>query len=380
MRIIGIDAINIRGGGGITHIKELIKHLPIDNKLAIDKIIIWATKKTLEQIQDKPNLIKIHEPIFEKSFLHRTYFQIFKLSKIAKMNDCGVLFIPGGSFFGSFRPIVSMSQNLLPFEFKELKRYNFTQALKLLLLRFTQTKTFLKSDGIIFLTNYAKKSILTIVGPLNAKINIIPHGISERFYSEPRLQRSSTDVTDKNPFRILYVSIIDLYKHQWHVIEAIYILRKKGYHIVLDLIGPSYPVALNNLEKAIKKYDTEDNFVNYLGIIDYELISDFYFNADIGIFASSCENMPIILLEKMASGLPIACSNRGPMPEVLLDGGLYFDPENPKDIAMVIEKLYISSELRKKLANKSFKTSKSFSWDTTSFETFKFLSTFIKKN
>ena len=43
--------------------------------------------------------------------------------------------------------------------------------------------------------------------------------------------------------------------------------------------------------------------------------------SNIFIFASSCENMPITLIEGMASGLPIACSDRGPMPEVLQDGG-----------------------------------------------------------
>jgi glycosyltransferase involved in cell wall biosynthesis len=46
--------------------------------------------------------------------------------------------------------------------------------------------------------------------------------------------------------------------------------------------------------------------------------------------------MPNILLEAMAAGLPIACSNRGPMPEVLGTAGLYFNPENPAEIACAI--------------------------------------------
>ena len=53
-----------------------------------------------------------------------------------------------------------------------------------------------------------------------------------------------------------------------------------------------------------------------------------------GIFASSCESSSCVLIENMASGLPIACSNRGPMPEVLKDGGVYFDPEKPIDILL----------------------------------------------
>ena len=42
-----------------------------------------------------------------------------------------------------------------------------------------------------------------------------------------------------------------------------------------------------------------------------------YAEAYLGLFALSCEKMPNILLKTMASSLPIASSNKGPMPEVL---------------------------------------------------------------
>jgi glycosyltransferase involved in cell wall biosynthesis len=374
MKIIGIDAINIRAGGGVTHLKELIDHFPEENSFGIEKIIIWASKNTLNQISDKPFLVKLNDPFFEKSLFYRTFFQIFKLSKQVKLHNCGVLFVPGGSFFGSFTPIVSMSQNLLPFEYNELKRYNFIQALKLLILRFTQSITFRKSKVILFLSKYAETTVLKVLGSFSADTVIIPHGISERFFSEPRIQRSNREITQLNPFRILYVSIIDMYKHQWNVIEAISILRQKGYPIILNLVGPSFPLALTKLKKTIEAQDPHLSFVNYLGAVNYNSINQIYLEADMGIFASSCENMPIILMEKMASGLPIACSNKGPMPDILKDGGLYFDPENPKEIASVLEKFYLSSELRQNLAKKSFDLSKKFSWEKTSYETFKILS------
>ena len=52
---------------------------------------------------------------------------------------------------------------------------------------------------------------------------------------------------DDNPYRVLYVSIIDQYKHQWNLIDAIGSLRKMGLPIVLDLVGPSYIPALNRM-------------------------------------------------------------------------------------------------------------------------------------
>lgn len=373
-KILGIDAINIRLGGGITHLKEIIAHFPEDHCLEVEKIVIWASKNTLHQIPNKSYVVKIHHPFFEKSLIYRVYYQIFKLSRSIRYHNCNLLFVPGGTFWGSFSPIVSMSQNLLPFEFNELKRYNFLQALKLLILRFTQSITFRKSKAVIFLTDYASKTVLSGLKNLQADTTIIPHGISKRFYAEPRIQRGVEEISEINPFRVLYVSIIDMYKHQWNVVEAISILRKKGYHIVLNLVGPLYPLAFKKLNQSIEQFDPEKKFVNYFGSVDYNVINKLYLESDIGIFASTCENMPIILMEKMASGLPIACSNKGPMPEILLDGGIYFDPEEPMTIATAVEKLYLSNNLRQTLSMKSFEISKQFSWEKTSLDTFQFLS------
>jgi glycosyltransferase involved in cell wall biosynthesis len=83
--------------------------------------------------------------------------------------------------------------------------------------------------------------------------------------------------------------------------------------------------------------------------------------------------MPNILLEGMASGLPIACSNCGPMPEVLGDAGVYFDPENPKDIARALRELIESPVLRTKSAESSFERVRRYSWRRCADETFRFL-------
>ena len=95
------------------------------------------------------------------------------------------------------------------------------------------------------------------------------------------------------------------------------------------------------------------------------------------IFASSCENLPIILLEAMASHLPIACSNRLPMPEVLGDTGVYFDPEDITSITNALRELLVSSELRKVKAKKAKERSIQYTWGRCANDTFEFLSACI---
>jgi glycosyltransferase involved in cell wall biosynthesis len=61
------------------------------------------------------------------------------------------------------------------------------------------------------------------------------------------------------------------------------------------------------------------------------------------------------------------------MPEVLGDAGVYFDPEDPDDIAHALRELIDSPDLRARLAKSSFEGAQSFSWQRCASETFGFL-------
>lgn len=371
--IVGIDVTNLRGGGGVTHIMELLAAAdPYAH--GISKIIIWGGSQTLDKLPQRPWLKKVNPPALNRGLLARTLWQRFSLSAAARTEHCDVLFVPGGSFNGSFKPMVTMSQNLLPFERSELARYGASlMGLKFKILRYTQSHSFKCANGVIFLTEYAERAVLKVTGPLSGVTATIAHGLSPRFRMELKVQRPIEEYSETNPYRLLYVSSVDQYKHQWHLIEAVHFLRKQGIPVKLDLVGPAFPPALTRLNAAIAQFDPANTWVRYLGAVPYEELNNLYAQADLGVFASSCENMPIILLETMASGLPIACSNRGPMPEVLGDAGLYFDPERPTEIMQSLRKYIDSPELRSEKARSSIARCQQYSWSRCADETFTFL-------
>lgn len=373
---IGIDATNLRSGGGVTHLLELLRAVqPTEH--GIDRVVIWGGKPTLKALEAQPWLSKRNPSALDKGLLQRTFWQRYNLSQAARDEGCDMLFVPGGSYAGSFHPVVTMSQNLLPFEMHELRRYGWSLlTLKLLLLRLTQSRSFRKADGVIFLTEYARDVVLRVT---RKQTCIVPHGLNPRFDKAPKLQRDITEYDDAHPYRVLYVSIIDQYKHQWHVVEAVAALRKQGLPIVLDLVGPAYPAALKRLNQTIDRVDTERRWVHYHGAMPFNELHLRYAEADLGLFASSCENMPNILLETMASGLPIACSNRGPMPEMLGNAGMYFDPEQPEEIASALLALIKSPQLRTKLAQASYAKTQEYSWQRCANETFEFLNAVVQE-
>jgi glycosyltransferase involved in cell wall biosynthesis len=254
---IGIDATNLRAGGGVTHLMELLRSAqPAEH--SIDHIVVWGGKPTLKALEAQPWLSKRNPPALDKGLLQRTLWQRYRLSQAARDEGCDVLFVPGGSYAGNFHPVVTMSQNLLPFEMHELRRYGWTSfTLKLLLLRLVQSRSFRKADGVIFLTEYARDVVLRVTGKLRGQTCIVPHGLNPRFKIEPKVQRAIDGYDDKRPYRVLYVSIIDEYKHQWHVVEAVAALRQQGLPIVLDLVGPVYPPALKRLNQSIDRVDVE---------------------------------------------------------------------------------------------------------------------------
>jgi glycosyltransferase involved in cell wall biosynthesis len=175
------------------------------------------------------------------------------------------------------------------------------------------------------------------------------------------------------PIRCLYVSNADLYKHQWNVVRAVAALRRTGLDVVLTLAGGGHGAAQDRLDSAIAEVDPNRGFVKSAGFVrpaDLPAVLD---AADIFVFASSCENMPNTLVEGMAAGLPIACSNRGPMPEVLGDAGVYFDPEDSESIAAAIKALVIDDRARRDKARLAFEKARQYSWSRCADETWSFL-------
>jgi len=244
---------------------------------------------------------------------------------------------------------------------------------RLALLRLLQKQSFRTADGVIFLSQFAERAILRTTGPLSGKTAVIPHGVAEPFFKSPRAQHPLNHFSTTAPIRILYTSIVDVYKHQWQVAEAAAELRSDGVPIAIEFVGDSYPAAGRRLQSALRRLDPSGEFLSATGPVDHAALPSRYRAADAFVFASSCENLPNILLEAMAAGLPIACSRRGPMPEILRAGGLYFDPLRPPEIAAALRQLVADADLRERLAVEAHQRARQFSWASCAQATFQFL-------
>ena len=157
-------------------------------------------------------------------------------------------------------------------------------------------------------------------------------------------------------------------------------MRREGFNISLKLIGGGEGEAQIKTDVSILKNDPENQFITQYGYLPRNEVESLVRNSDIYIFASSCENLPITLLEGMAIGLPVVSSSRGPMPEVLRDGGLYFDPACPDDIAATLKNTIIDDAGRVERLKRSIAISENFTWQRTAADTFSYLKNLGSQN
>jgi glycosyltransferase involved in cell wall biosynthesis len=262
---------------------------------------------------------------------------------------------------------------MLSFEPGIMSLYGMSrERLRLLVLKYVQARSLKSADGAIFLTEYAAKVIQQYSGPLK-RFQIIPHGVGKTFLeteTQNRWKRNEPSL----PFRCVYVSNTDLYKNQWNVARAIDELRMRGYDCKLQLIGGGDGQGQELLESVLRRVDPAGEHIEQLPFLPQDRLPDILGRSDIAIFASSCENMPNTLLEAMAIGLPIVSSNKGPMPEVLENAGVYCDPLDPQSIADGIERIIVDPQLAKSLSKAARARASEYSWARCAKQTWQFLS------
>ena len=364
-----INGISARQGGGQTYLLNLLKYFPNHDTLEVILLIPHAFP-----LPPLPANIKKHTvPRVETNPFWRAVWEKFFLPKLLQLWKIDVLYCPGG-VISTVPPqhckTVTMFQNMLPFAPKERQRYPLGyMRFRLWLLQFLQARSFRKADLVIFISHYGKTVIDHMIPERSGISSVIPHGLSDHF----RVQGGLPFPANLPQDYVLYVSILDVYKAQMEVVRAWNLLRlQRPTAEKLVLVGPQFPPYARKLEALIRALQLEEE-VLLLGAVPYEELPQYYQHAKINLFASSCENCPNIVLEKLASGRPVFLSNYQPMPEFGEEVVEYFDPYTPQELTDLLLKYLDTPALREALAQKALRQAQHFQWQETAEKTWEAL-------
>lgn len=81
------------------------------------------------------------------------------------------------------------------------------------------------------------------------------------------------------------------------------------------------------------------------------------------IYPSRYEGFGMPLVEAMSQGCPVITSTAPPMPEIVADAGLFFDPESPEALSKIMVQLHSDNALCRSLVERGYKRAQHFSWD-----------------
>jgi glycosyltransferase involved in cell wall biosynthesis len=265
-------------------------------------------------------------------------------------------------------PNIVTCHSLLPFDTTEIKRYSsWRDRRSLQRIRRRQIKSYNAAAARIYLSEYSRRAIQAQLKACSSEV-VISHGTDRTF-----LREGSRSYAFRQRVKLLYVSDIHPYKNHETVLNAVaQVRRASGSDIHLYLAGAGNAMEVPRLHNAINMAHAS-SYVHALGSQSDSALRELYNDADVFVFASSLETFGITLLEAMSSRLPIACSNRSGLPELLGDAGIYFDPFDVTSLVTCLTSLLGSEGLRMALGGRAHERAKTFSWDRCRSETFAFI-------
>lgn len=183
----------------------------------------------------------------------------------------------------------------------------------------------------------------------SAKSIVIPNGINISRFSNlkkniPLLH--SLGLSEEH-FIIGNVSRFDVQKNQKLIIQAAYFLTKKFPDMRFIFTGGGD--LLERMRQLARDSNLEE-FIIFAG--ERENVQDFYSIFDIFAFPTYWEGMPYVLIEAMASRLPVICSKLPNLLEIIKPNysALTIRPDDMDDLFQKISVLYTNTELRNTIA------------------------------
>ncbi len=297
-----------------------------------------------------------------------------RLGAACRKNRYDVLFLPAGNRrlpwslpCASVGTVHDLSVLHVPGKYDRARELYITQVLPRLMNRLTR---------IITVSESSKRDIVEHSEVPEAKVVVIPNGVDHyRFRPKNRDQakrRAAALLGTEDPY-ILFVSRIEHPgKNHVRLIDAFSRFRATGVHPhKLVLVGKDWSRADEVHRAAVASPFASD--ILFPGFVELEDLPDLYAASQMTAFPSLYEGFGIPVLEAMACGAPVACSDTSSLPEVAGDAALLFDPRDPASIAESLLRLTSDQDLRARLITEGHSRCRRFSWEATASRTLEVL-------
>ena len=223
-----------------------------------------------------------------------------------------------------------------------------------------------RAAHILTVSEYSKQQILRHLKVPETKVTVIYHGVEEAFHPMSKVEVESYRIAHRLPERfLLYVGLLKPHKNVVRLLQAFSALHLDG--ISLLLVGKK-DSRYRELDMILEKEVFRQNVI-FLSSIPFEELPLLYNAAESLILPSLYEGFGLPVLEAMACGTPVVCSQATSLPEVVGDAAVLADPLSVRSIAEGMQKSLGDSALRSELRRKGLERAKQFRWQDSAAKT-----------
>lgn len=227
-----------------------------------------------------------------------------------------------------------------------------------------------KAAVVLCISEHCRESVLERFDLDPQRVRVAYHGVGPE-YAPPATEAEGAAVRERLAVRdgyFFYVGKYEKRKNLVQLVRAFHAHRQNGGRESLILAGNKVWKD-HSVPEEIARLGLQDA-VRELGYVADEDLPALYAGAEAFVFPTLWEGFGLPVLEAMACGAPVICSDRTCLPEIAGGAALLVDPESTDDLAAAMAKV-TTSDVGKTLRLKGRKRASEFTWKNSALATFR---------
>jgi glycosyltransferase involved in cell wall biosynthesis len=254
-----------------------------------------------------------------------------------------------------------------------LERPEYFTAGRAMQLRLTVARSVKRAARVLTVSEFARESIVRAYNLPPEKIVVTPDAASPSFRA---VNRTAAVQKVRERFRLnspYILSVGDLQPRKNHIglIKAFAKLMKDQPQLGHDLVLAGKDAWFGGRVREAARESGLSGRIHFTGFVTDDDLLQLYNGCDCFAFPSFYEGFGIPVLEAMACGRAVICSNTSAIPEVADGAALLFNPESTEEIARAMADVLLDNELRLRMERLGLKRASYFSWQKTAEMTLK---------
>jgi glycosyltransferase involved in cell wall biosynthesis len=219
---------------------------------------------------------------------------------------------------------------------------------------------------IVTISEYMRRELIEELGVAPHAVTAIPLAPEPAFF--PRRPEDIANVLLRNGWPKEYLLFVGTLEPRKNIALLVRALAQAKTRIPLILAGwtgwgdKAWRQDLERLGLQTRVF--------VAGYTDEETLACLYSGATALVYPSLYEGFGLPVVEAMACGCPVICSNTTSLPEVAGEAGILIDPHNTEELAHVLERVVDDSAMRHSLRDQGLQRAKMFTWEKTALQTF----------